>query len=105
VYILSSLTAALSTDGGTTWSSIPGTGTASLPQTGDYRSIVAYPNTPQILFAASRFGIFITFDDGAHWRSFDQGLPNAEIMELEWSGAALYAVTHGRGLWRREWCP
>ena len=20
------------------------------------------------------------------------------------SGAALYAVTHGRGLWRREWC-
>jgi photosystem II stability/assembly factor-like uncharacterized protein len=105
VYVLSSLTAALSTDGGTTWSSIPGTGTASLPQTGDYRSIVAYPNTPQILFAASRFGIFITFDDGAHWRSFDQGLPNAEIMELEWSSAALYAVTHGRGLWRREWCP
>jgi hypothetical protein len=42
------------------------TGTASLPQTDDYRSIVAYPNTPQILFAASRFGVFVTFDDGAH---------------------------------------
>jgi hypothetical protein len=53
---------------------------------------------------ASRFGVFITFDDGAHWLTFDLGLPNAEIMELEWSGA-LYAVTHGRGLWRREWCP
>ena len=104
VYMLDSFTAALSADGGTTWRSIPGTGTASLPQTGDYRSIVAYPHTPQILFVASRFGVFITFDDGAHWLTFDLGLPNAEIMELEWSGA-LYAVTHGRGLWRREWCP
>lgn len=105
VYVLSESTAALSIDGGATWSLIPGTGTASLPQTGDYRSIVAYPKTPQILFAASRFGVFVTFDDGAHWRTFDRGLPNAEIMELEWGGTALYAVTHGRGLWRREWCP
>lgn len=105
VYVLNSTAAALSTDGGATWRSIPGTGTTSLPQTGDYQSIVAYPDTPQILFAASRFGVFVTFDDGAHWYTFDRGLPNAEIMELEWSGTALYAVTHGRGLWRREWCP
>jgi len=105
VYVLNPSTAARSTDGGATWASITGTGTASLPQTGDYKSIVTFPNTPQILFAASRFGVFVTFDDGAHWRTFDQGLPNAEIMEVEWSGTALYAVTHGRGLWRREWCP
>jgi photosystem II stability/assembly factor-like uncharacterized protein len=105
VYALNASGAARSSDGGATWTPISGTGTASLPQTGDYRSIVAYPFTPQILFAASRFGVFITLDDGAHWRTFDQGLPNAEIMEMEWSGTALYAVTHGRGLWRRAWCP
>ena len=105
LYLLNSITAARSTDGGTTWNPIPGTGTTSLPQTGDYRSIVAYPYAPQILFAASRFGVFVTLDDGAHWRTFDQGLPNAEIKEMEWSGTALYAVTHGRGLWRRERCP
>jgi photosystem II stability/assembly factor-like uncharacterized protein len=105
VYVLSPDSIALSADGGTTWNSIPGTGTASLPQTGDYRSIVAYPYAPQILFAASRFGVFVTFDEGAHWRTFDHGLPNAEITEMEWSGSALYTVLHGRGLWRREWCP
>lgn len=98
-------TVARSTEGGASWSPILGTGTAALPSTGDYLSIVAYPYTPQIRFAASRFGVFVTLDDGAHWRTFDQGLPNAEIMECEWSGTALYAVTHGRGLWRREWCP
>jgi photosystem II stability/assembly factor-like uncharacterized protein len=106
VYALTQNTVARSTDGGATWIPIPGTGTAaSLPQTGDYRSVVAYPSAPQILFVASRFGVFVTFDDGSHWRTFDQGLPNAEIMESEWSGNALYVVTHGRGLWRREWCP
>jgi photosystem II stability/assembly factor-like uncharacterized protein len=105
VYALNSDTAARSIDGGATWSAIAGAGTTALPQTGDYRSIVTYPDTSQILFAASKFGVFITFDDGTNWRIFDQGLPNAEITELEWSGSALYAVTHGRGLWRRDWCP
>jgi hypothetical protein len=57
------------------------------------------------LFVASRFAVFCSLDDGTHWRTFDEGLPNAEIMELEWSGTALYAVTHGRGLWRRAWSP
>jgi hypothetical protein len=90
VYALTQNTVARSTDGGATWSPIPGTGTAaSLPQTGDYQSVVAYPNAPQILFVASRFGVFVTFDDGSHWRTFGQGLPNAEIMEAEWSGNAL----------------
>lgn len=105
IYVLNATTAALSADAGATWTTIGGTATAILPQTGDYRSIVAYPNASQILFAASRYGVFLTFDDGAHWHTFDNGLPNAEIMEMEWSGSALYAVTHGRGLWRREWCP
>jgi hypothetical protein len=105
VYALDTNTVARSTDGGATWSTIAGTGATALPPTGDYRSIVAYPYTSQILFAASRFGVFLSFDDGAHWRIFDDGLPNAEITELEWSDTALYAVTHGRGLWRREWCP
>jgi hypothetical protein len=105
IYVLNATTAALSADAGATWTTIGGTAPAILPQTGDYRSIVAYPNASQILFAASRYGVFLTFDDGAHWRTFDDGLPNAEIMEMEWSGSALYAVTHGRGLWRREWCP
>jgi photosystem II stability/assembly factor-like uncharacterized protein len=105
IYALNDVTAARSVDGGATWNTIAGSGTLALPLTGDYKSIVSYPNASQILFAASRFGVFITFDDGAHWRTFDDGLPNAEISELEWSGAALYAVTHGRGLWRREWCP
>ena len=104
IYAIDANTTGRSADGGATWMSIPGTGSASLPPTGDYLSIVAYPYTPQILFAASRYGVYITFDDGAHWRTFDQGLPNAPIQELEWSGTALYAVTHGRGLWRRAWC-
>jgi photosystem II stability/assembly factor-like uncharacterized protein len=105
IYVLDANTTARSTDGGATWTPIPGTGTAALPQTGDYRSIVSYPFTSQVLFVASRFGVFVTLDDGAHWRTFDEGLPNAVITELEWSGTALYAVTHGRGLWRRAWCP
>jgi hypothetical protein len=105
VYALTAVTAGRSVDGGATWTPITGAGAHALPQTGDYKSIVTYPNASQVLFVASRYGVFVSTDDGAHWRVFDDGLPNAVIMELEWSGGALHAVTHGRGLWRRAWCP
>lgn len=48
VYVMTQSTVARSTDGGASCSPILGTGTAALPSTGDYLSIVAYPYTPQI---------------------------------------------------------
>jgi hypothetical protein len=34
----------------------------------------------------------------------DQGLPTAEVTQVMIDGPYLYAVTHGRGLWRRRYC-
>ena len=48
--------------------------------------------------------LFISRNDGATWHPFDQDLPNAIIGQILWSNGYLYAVTYGRGLWRRRPC-
>ncbi len=41
----------------------------------------------------------ISFDDGAHWQSFQQSLPRTPVMDLLIKGTDLVVATQGRGLW------
>jgi hypothetical protein len=44
-------------------------------------------------------GVFVSFDDGAHWSSLQHGLPVTPVHDLTIHGADLVAATHGRGFW------
>jgi hypothetical protein len=103
IYLMNGGQVARSEDGGGHWIPIPGTGSDVLPS-GNNRGLVAYPFDGQTLFLAQDIGVFISSDEGQHWHPFDDELPNAQIIEILWVGSYLYAVTGGRGLWRRSPC-
>ncbi|MEJ2640918.1 MAG: hypothetical protein P8010_15215 [Desulfosarcinaceae bacterium] len=89
-----------SENGGATWTTVGG---ASLPAS-EFNSVVAHPDRPHRLYLGADIGVFVSDDRGDSWTPFDQDLPNAEILQIFWKGSYLYAVTYGRGLWRRRPC-
>jgi hypothetical protein len=52
-----------------------------------------------LLYAGTELGVFVSFDDGAHWSALQHGLPTTPIHDLTVHGADLVAATHGRGFW------
>jgi photosystem II stability/assembly factor-like uncharacterized protein len=52
-----------------------------------------------LLYAGTELGVFVSFDDGAHWSPLQQGLPVSPVHDLTVHGADLIAATHGRGFW------
>lgn len=82
-------------DDGKSWSLI----VSGIPRS-DYVHVVRQdPVEPSLLFAGSEFGVFVSFDDGAHWQSLQQNLPVTSVRDLKIHGDDLVIATHGRGIW------
>ncbi len=82
-------------DFGHTWTEIDG----DLP-TNDYVNVVRQdPENPRLLFAGTRAGVFISFDDGSHWQSLELNLPTTGITDLAIHDDDLIAATLGRAIW------
>jgi hypothetical protein len=52
-----------------------------------------------LLYAGTELGVFLSFDDGAHWAPLQHALPVTPIHDLTVHGDDLVAATHGRGFW------
>ena len=52
-----------------------------------------------LLFAGTESGLHVSFDDGDHWQSLMQNLPNTPVRDITIKGNDLIVATHGRGLW------
>ena len=64
----------LTNDYGKTWKRIAD-GTNGIP-IGDYTRVVREdPDRPGLLYGGTEHGMYISFDEGAHWQSFQQNLP------------------------------
>ncbi|THD67398.1 hypothetical protein E7Z59_06970 [Robertkochia marina] len=57
------------------------------------------PKREGLLFAGTEYGMFISFDDGKHWQSFQQNLPVTPITDIKIHRADLVMSTMGRGFW------
>ena len=57
------------------------------------------PVKPGLLYAGTEYGVFVSFDDGAHWQSLQLNLPNAWVKDLLVHDGDLIAATQGRALW------
>jgi photosystem II stability/assembly factor-like uncharacterized protein len=86
------------TDYGETWSRI----TAGIPATHFTRTIQPDPERPGLLYAGTEFGMYISFDDGASWQTFQLNLPIVPITDLAWRDHDLIVATQGRALWILE---
>jgi photosystem II stability/assembly factor-like uncharacterized protein len=52
-----------------------------------------------LLYAGTEWGMYISFDDGKNWQSFQLNLPVTSIRDLHVRDNDLIAATHGRSFW------
>ncbi len=82
-------------DYGATWEMI----NTGIDPTHFTRAIKADPVKQGILYVGTESGMYISFDDGAHWQSFQQNLPIVPITDLAIKNNNLIAATQGRSFW------
>jgi hypothetical protein len=87
-----------SSDGGTTWQDITGTGAFKIPSA-PVGGFAVHRTKPGWLYAGTDIGIFTSSDDGQTWNTSTDGPNTAPIAELIWrNDTTLLAITHGRGI-------
>lgn len=57
------------------------------------------PVRPGLLYAGTEFGLYLSFDDGAHWQKFQLNLPAVPVTDLRLAHGDLVLSTQGRGFW------
>ena len=57
------------------------------------------PDREGLLYAGTEFGMFISFDNGAHWQSFQLNLPVTPITDIKVHHKDLIVATQGRAFW------
>jgi photosystem II stability/assembly factor-like uncharacterized protein len=82
-------------DYGKTWTDLA----RGLPQADPARVVREDPKREGLLYAATEYAVWISFDDGAHWQSFQQNLPRVPVSDLTVHDNDLIAATEGRGFW------
>ncbi|WP_435415452.1 VPS10 domain-containing protein [Polaribacter aestuariivivens] len=63
------------------------------------RALRADPKRKGLLYAGTERGMYISFNDGKDWESFQQNLPIVPITDLAIKNDNLIAATQGRSLW------
>ncbi|MCX6631561.1 MAG: hypothetical protein NTW28_28445 [Candidatus Solibacter sp.] len=52
-----------------------------------------------LLYAGTEFGMYISFDNGAQWQSFQLNLPNTPVTDIKVAHKDLVLSTQGRSFW------
>ncbi|MGH8378124.1 MAG: WD40/YVTN/BNR-like repeat-containing protein, partial [Gammaproteobacteria bacterium] len=82
-------------DGGKSWKLIVN----GIPD-GSFANVVREdPVKPGLLYAGTEMGVYVSFDDGAHWQSLQQNLPVTSVRDIDVHDGDLVIATHGRGFW------
>jgi hypothetical protein len=85
-------------DYGETWTLLTD-GTNGIPEDWPTRVVREDPDREGLLYAGTEFGLFISFDNGVHWQSFQQNLPNVPVADLKVFRKDLIVATQGRSFW------
>jgi photosystem II stability/assembly factor-like uncharacterized protein len=82
-------------DYGATWQAI----TNGISEPSFLRAVREDPRVRGLLYAATEFGVYVSFDDGDHWQSLQLNLPVTAVHDLVIHGDDLVIATHGRSFW------
>src|SRR5580704_6651076 len=82
-------------DLGKTWTSIVN----GIPDGAYARSVREDPKKEGLLYAGTERGVYVSFDDGAHWQPLQLNLPQSPIHDLVVKDDDLVVATHGRSFW------
>lgn len=85
----------VTTDYGKSWKKI----TRGIDPLHFTRVVRADPKRPGLLYAGTESGMYISFDDGSNWKSFQLELPVVPITDLAIKNNDLIVATQGRSFW------
>lgn len=88
----------LTNDYGKTWKLLTD-GTNGIPADVPTRVVREDPVREGLLYAGTEFGMFISFDNGAHWQPFNLNLPIVPINDIRVHRGDLVIATQGRAAW------
>jgi len=88
----------LTEDHGASWRLLTD-GRNGIPADHPVRVVREDPERQGLFYAGTEFGMFISFDDGAHWQPLQQNLPRTPIADLKVHRQDLVVATHGRSFW------
>jgi photosystem II stability/assembly factor-like uncharacterized protein len=74
-------------------------GTNGIPKDDPTRVVREDPDRPGLLYAGTEFGMFISFDNGAHWQSFQLNLPVTPVTDIKVTHEDLQLSTQGRSFY------
>ena len=57
------------------------------------------PDRAGLLYAGTEFGMYISFDNGAHWQPFQLNLPVTPVTDIKVAHKDLVLSTQGRSFW------
>lgn len=83
------------TDYGKSWTKI----TDGIPETDFVRVVREDPIRAGMLYAGTEHGIYLSFDDGAHWQSLQLNLPDTQVPDIVIQGSDIVIATHGRSFY------
>ncbi|HEY2064739.1 MAG TPA: hypothetical protein VGG84_02195, partial [Gemmatimonadaceae bacterium] len=85
-------------DYGKSWTRLT-TGTNGIPADAPTRVVREDPDRPGLLYAGTEFGMYLSFDDGAHWRPLQLNLPVTPVTDIRVHRQDLVLSTQGRAFW------
>jgi photosystem II stability/assembly factor-like uncharacterized protein len=83
---------------GKTWTRLTN-GKNGIPEDWPTRVVREDSDREGLLYAGTEFGMFISFDNGTHWQSFQLNLPNVPVTDIKVVGKDLVVSTQGRAIW------
>jgi photosystem II stability/assembly factor-like uncharacterized protein len=85
-------------DYGKTWKRLTDGGNG-IPADWPTRVVREDPDREGLLYAGTEFGMFVSFDDGAHWQPFQLNLPQVPVTDIKVHRKDLVVSTQGRSIW------
>ena len=85
-------------DYGQTWKRLTD-GKNGIPIDWPTRVVREDPDREGLLYAGTEFGMFVSFDNGSHWQSFQLNLPNVPVSDIKVHHKDLIVSTQGRAFW------
>lgn len=84
-------------DFGRTWTSI----TNGLPAYGNLETVAEDPKNPNLLFAGTEFGLYVSLNAGQSWQKFMNNYPTVRTDDIKVHprDGDLIVGTHGRSIW------
>src|SRR5204862_3381092 len=85
-------------DFGKTWTRLTD-GSNGIAKDEPTRVVREDPGRAGLLYAGTEFGMYLSFDNGAHWQSFQLNLPVTPVTDIKVYQKNLIVSTQGRSIW------